>query len=92
MYNPDYYDELASLLGYDDGDMIELLHGEDSAIDEHMIKFQTTIYDYYRDSLCSSEVPDPEKNPPPVEKDYCAFSNLTYSQWLTGAVLIDPLP
>ena len=47
-----------------------------------MTDFQNTIYNYYKNSLCKGTIDK--------LKGVCAFSNLTYNQWLTGAVLVDP--
>ena len=43
---------------------------------------QTAVYTHYRDiGVCNSTV-----------VSMCAFSNITYSQWLDGTVLLNPLP
>ena len=47
-----------------------------------MTGVQTAVYTHYRDiGVCNSTV-----------VSMCAFSNITYSQWLDGAVLLNPLP
>lgn len=40
----------------------------------------STVYNHYSD-ICNSSV-----------IGGCAFSNLTYNQWLSGSVLLNPLP
>lgn len=43
---------------------------------------QSAVYTHYKAvGVCNSTV-----------VSMCAFSNITYSQWLDGAVLLNPLP
>ena len=42
----------------------------------------------YKDSLCKNNIGTGDRE----EKYYCAFSNLTYNQWLSGAILTEGLP
>ena len=42
---------------------------------------QDNIYTQYKD-ICNND----------ISSTRCAFSNLTYNQWFSGAVLSNPLP
>ena len=72
---------LNASLPADEIDFEIIMYDTSSHVDVQFDNLLANIHTNYID-LCDNQ----------ISSTHCAFSNLTYNQWLTGAVLATPLP
>ena len=91
VYNPKYYNDFMAALGMNATDPTDMatfrtmMWATSSGIDVKMDDELEAVYQNYQLEGADICVND-------ISATHCAFSNLTYNQWLTSAVLKTPMP
>ena len=84
MFNPKYVKDYTDTLGIDPSTLTDLMLGVDKKFTIWFNDLQTQIYEHYNaEGVCNNRLPN---------VNYCAFSNLTNTQWLDQTVLKKPMP
>lgn len=81
IYNPQYYQDFINTTNISSSDFDTMMYSSSSGVNTVMESAQDNIYTQYKD-ICNND----------ISSTRCAFSNLTYNQWFSGAVLSNPLP
>jgi len=78
-FNPKYKAQFYELTGCTDDEFTTFM---DNLMKSDLVSNgREAVYNHYKGTICGSQT-----------LNVCSFSNLTYSQWLDGGLLKNPLP
>ena len=82
-YNPEYYNEFATLTGLDAATLNTTFYDADSKFESYFLQEQLA-------AIKTNYAPQEITKGVQLDLPYCSFSNLTYNQWMDSTILNNP--